>query len=282
MKTLDQKVAIITGATSGIGARIADVFVRAGAHVVLAGRREAEGKAVAESLGGTAGFIRADVSAEEDVEALVTRTVERHGRLDIMVNNAGTPGNRASVSDFDGEVFRRTLAVHVHGAMYGTKHAARQMLTQRSGSIINMASLAGKAAGWSGMDYSTAKAAVLHLTRCAAMDLGEHGIRVNSVSPGFVPTGIFAKGAGVAPSAADGSVDALAVVFDSVMKRHQAIETPVSTDDVAEAVLWLAGDASRLVTGQDIGVDAGTSVGRPSAMSREEFDSLRGLLAPRQ
>ncbi|MFD3589506.1 SDR family NAD(P)-dependent oxidoreductase [Streptomyces sp. NPDC058683] len=180
MKTLDKKVAIVTGATSGIGARIAEAFVHEGAHVVLAGRREAEGESKASSLGETATFVRTDVSVEEDVEALVAHTVERHGRLDIMVNNAGGPGNGASVTGFDGEVFQRTLAVHVHGTMYGTKYAARQMLAQRSGSIINMASLAGKVAGWSGLDYSTAKAAVLHLTRCSAVDLGEHGIRVNS------------------------------------------------------------------------------------------------------
>ncbi|MGW6901476.1 SDR family oxidoreductase [Streptomyces sp. NPDC054919] len=130
------------------------------------------------------------------------------------------------------------------------------------------------------MDYSTAKAAGLHPTRCSTIDLGEHGIRVKSVSPGFVPTGIFAKGAGVGSSAADGSVDAIAAVFDPVMKHKQAIGMPVPTADIAAAALWLASDASQLVTGkQDVGIDAGTSAGRPIGMFGEERDGVRSLLA---
>ncbi|MCE7002250.1 SDR family oxidoreductase [Kibdelosporangium philippinense] len=121
----------------------------------------------------------------------------------------------------------------------------------------------GKAAGWSGLDYSTAKAAVIHLTRCAAVDLAQHAVRVNSVSPGFVPTGIFAKGGGLDPSMADTTAEKLAAGTTTLTAGVQPIEEIVTTDDVAAAVLWFASDASRLVTGQDIGVDGGVSAGRP-------------------
>ncbi|AEW98486.1 SDR family NAD(P)-dependent oxidoreductase [Streptantibioticus cattleyicolor] len=279
MKSLEGKVAVVTGATSGIGARIAELFVAEGARVVLAGRREREGEERAAALGSSASFVRCDVSVEADVEALVGHAVERHGRLDVMVNNAGGPGNMASVTDFDAEVFARTLSVHVTGVMLGIKHAGRQMVAQGSGSIVNVASLAGKIAGWSGLDYSTAKAAVLHLTRCAAIDLGEHGVRVNSVSPGFVPTGIFAKGAGVEASAADASADSAVAVFETLMKDSQPIFRTISTDDIAAAALWFASDASRLVTGQDVGVDGGVSAGRPASVSRADRERIRGLLS---
>ena len=165
MGILDGKVAIVTGATSGIGAAIAEKFIAEGASVVLAGRREAEGEARAAALGERAVFVRADVTVEAEVSALVDHAVGRFGRLDIMVNNAGTPGNMTPVVDFDADVFARTMAVHVGGVLLGTKHAGRVMAAQRSGSIINMASRVGKAAGYSGLDYSTAKAAVIHFTR---------------------------------------------------------------------------------------------------------------------
>ncbi|ARF83299.1 SDR family NAD(P)-dependent oxidoreductase [Kitasatospora aureofaciens] len=279
MKSLHHKVAVVTGATSGIGARIAEVFAGEGAYVVLAGRREREGHERAAALGEQATFVRCDVSLEADVEALVGHAVDRYGRLDIMVNNAGGPGNMASVTDFDTEVFARTMAVHVAGVMLGIKHAARQMVVQRSGSIINVASLAGKIAGWSGLDYSTAKAAVLHLTRCTAVDLGEYQVRVNSVSPGFVPTGIFAKGAGADASVADAAAPSAAAMFKPLLDSNQPLPGTVATDDVAAAALWLAGDASRLVTGQDLAVDGGMTAGRPAAVSRAERTRMRDHLS---
>jgi NAD(P)-dependent dehydrogenase (short-subunit alcohol dehydrogenase family) len=276
---MEQTVAIVTGATSGIGARIAQLFVAEGARVVLAGRRADEGERTAASLGGDASFFRTDVSSDEDMAALVRHTVERYGQLDVMVNNAGTPGNMAPVTEYDLDVFARTMAVHVHGTLLGIKHAGRQMTAQRSGTIINMGSVAGKAGGWAGLDYSVAKAAIIQLTRSAAVDLGEYGVRVNSVSPGFVPTGIFAKGAGVPSSTADAAVASLAAGATSLVSGVQSIAAVVTPDEVATAVLWLAGNSSRLVTGQDIGVDGGVSAGRPVATLRAERDHLRQVLS---
>lgn len=278
MTNLSQKVAVITGATSGIGTGIAELFVAEGAYVVLAGRRTDEGRKRVAELGDRASFVRTDVSVEADVEALVSQAVERHGRIDIVVNNAGGPSNLSPVIEYDVDAFARTLAVHVTGTLLGIKYAGRQMAAQRSGSIINVGSIAGKAAGWSGLDYSTAKAAIIHLSRCAAVDLGQYAVRVNSVSPGFVPTGIFAKGGGIDPSVADSTAAKIIADGQQLTVGVQPIEELVSIDDVAAAVLYLAGDASKLITGQDIGVDAGVSAGRPFAAMSADRIRLRDVL----
>ena len=200
MNVLRGKVAVISGGTSGIGARTAELFVAEGAAVVIGGRRELEGKELTSRLGPSVRFVRADVSVETDVESLIGHTVEEFGRLDILVNNAGVGGQPpGGWSAIDIDRFWAVLAVHIGGVVAGIKHAAPVMTRQGSGSIISTASIGGLVAGWTGVDYSTAKAAVIHLTRCAAIELGQHGVRVNSVSPGPIPTGIFGKAAGMAP-----------------------------------------------------------------------------------
>jgi NAD(P)-dependent dehydrogenase (short-subunit alcohol dehydrogenase family) len=278
MTSLKDKVTVVTGATSGIGAAMARLFVAEGAYVVLAGRREDEGlKRVAE-LGDRAAFVRTDVTVEADVEALVEQAVERHGRVDVMVNNAGGPSNGGPVTEYDADAFTRTLAVHVTGTLLGTKYAGRQMAVQRSGSIINLGSLAGRIAGWSGLDYSVAKAAVIHLSRCAAVDLGQYGVRVNCVSPGFVPTGIFAKGGGLDHSSADATAAKLAAGAQALVVGVQALEEVVRPEDVAAAALWLAGDGSALVTGQEIAVDGGVSAGRPPSAMADDRNRIRNVL----
>lgn len=162
MKVMQGKVAIITGGTSGIGAATAELFAAEGATVVIGARRREEGEALAAKLNGD--FVRTDVSVEADVEALVTRTADRHGRLDVLVNSAGDPGPGGSIADVDLDRFQKTFAVHLGGVLLGMKHASRVMLRQGHGSIVNIASTTGRLAGWSGLGYSTAKAAVIHLT----------------------------------------------------------------------------------------------------------------------
>lgn len=177
--------------------------MREGARVVVTGRRVAEGEAVARRLGPDARFVAADLLDDVASRDVVARTVEWFGRIDILVNNAGTPGQAVSVTDLDLADFDRALAVHVRAPLALIQHAARHMLPRRSGSIINVASVSGLRAGFSGPDYSIAKAAMVHLTRCAAVDLGQSGIRVNTISPGPVATGIHAKAVGAAGAAAD-------------------------------------------------------------------------------
>jgi len=272
MFALANKVAVITGATSGIGARTAEVFAAEGAKVIIAGRRRDVGEALATSLG--AMFTRTDVTVEADVEALISETVERFGRLDVLINNAGDAGSGASIADADLERFQRTLAVHVGGVLLGTKYAARAMLAQESGSIVNVASITGRLAGWAGLGYSSAKAAVIQLTRGAAIELSERGIRVNSVSPGPILTGIFAKGAGMDPAEADRTAPALEPAFLGALERYQPIHRAGVTDHVAQAALWLASDASSFVTGHDLVVDGGISAGRPASVAIAERAEL--------
>jgi len=270
MLPLEGKVAVITGATSGIGARTAEVFVANGAKVVIAGRRSDRGEKLAEKLGDAASFIRADVSVEADVEAIIDHAVDRFDRLDCLVNNAGRGSQYAAIADVDLEQFDAVIAVHLRAVLAGMKYAARVMAVQGTGSIINVASVNGFRAGLGGHYYSAAKAGSIHLTRCAAMELGEKGIRVNSLSPGMIVTGAFAKFLGMEPDVADDHPEYSEGAIGSVVARWQSLQYVGSTDDVAQAALFLASDASRFVTGQNLVVDGGISAGWPIAAARPD------------
>jgi len=191
MGALNGKVAIVTGGTSGIGEKIAELFVEEGAKVVVAARRQEEGRALEKRLG--VRFIRTDVANEADVKAMVGRTVEWFGRVDCLVNNAGVPAPMISITEIDVASIDQLLAINVRGVMLGIKHVAPVMLAQGSGSIINIGSVAGLRGGASGHIYSASKAAVHSITQTAAAELGEKGIRVNGVVPGAIVTGIFAR-----------------------------------------------------------------------------------------
>jgi NAD(P)-dependent dehydrogenase (short-subunit alcohol dehydrogenase family) len=214
------------------------------------------------------------VSHEEDVAALVEVAVRDYGQLDIMVNNAGEPGPVGSIATLDLDRFNRTVAVHVGGVLAGMKYAAQPMMAARSGSIINMASTTARLAGWSGIGYSAAKAAVVQATRAVAVELGEYDVRVNSISPGPILTGIFAKGAGLGDDAADRSAGDLGPAFVDALALWQPIRRAGRPDDVAEAARWLGSDASAFVTGIDLVVDGGISAGRPNAVSVAERATL--------
>ena len=278
MGVLDGKVAVITGGTSGIGARTAELFACEGAATVIAGRRAAQGQAQAAKLGPKAVFVRADVAVEADVASLVTGTVERYGRLDCLVNCAGEGGSPGGIATVDLSRLQRTLALHLGGVVAGMKHAAPVMAAQRSGSIINVASIGGHIAGWTFLDYSAAKAAIIQLTRCAAAELGQQGVRVNSVSPGPILTGLFGKGAGLDPARADQDATRLEPVFTARLEAYQPIRRAGVPADVAAAVLWLASDASSFVTGQDLAIDGGILAGRPPAASAADFSAIAQAL----
>jgi NAD(P)-dependent dehydrogenase (short-subunit alcohol dehydrogenase family) len=257
MGALSGKVAIVTGATSGIGERIAQVFVDEGARVVVAARREAEGAALERRLG--VSFIRTDVAREDDVKAMVAHALDRFGRVDCLVNNAGAGLPMAGLADIDMATFDAVFAVNVRGVLVGMRHVAPAMLAQGSGSIVNVASIAGLRGGISGHVYTASKGAVLALTRSVAAELGEKGVRVNSISPGAIVTGIFAKGAGVEGSKADKVTDLVKDLF----AKAQPIPRAGLPEDVARAAVFLASDGSSFVNGQDLVVDGGlTSVAR--------------------
>lgn len=251
MSALDGKVAIVTGGTSGIGERIAEVFVAEGAKVVVAARRQEEGEKLAQRLGVT--FIRADVANEDDVKTMVDHAVKAFGRVDCLVNNAAVPSPMVSITEIDAATIDQLLAVNVRGVLLGIKHVAPAMLRQKSGSIINIGSIAGLRGGVSGHIYTASKGAVHALSRSAAAELGEKGIRVNALIPGAIVTGIFAKNAGVEGAKADKLTDVLKAAFATA----QPIPRAGLPDDIAAAALWLVSDDSSFVTGQAIVVDGG-------------------------
>ncbi len=254
MGALDGKVAIVTGGTSGIGERIVEVFVEEGAKVVIAARRQAEGQALEKRLG--VRFVRTDVATESDVKAMVDHTVNWFGRVDCLVNNAGVPAPMVSITAIDVPTIDRLLAVNVRGVLLGIKHVAPAMLSQKAGSIINISSVAGLRGGLSGHIYSASKGAVQALTRSAAAELGEKGIRVNSNTPGAIVTGIFGKAAGVEGSKADRVADVVKDAFALL----QPIPRAGATDDIAKTAAFLASEGSSFVNGQDIVVDGGLSI----------------------
>jgi NAD(P)-dependent dehydrogenase (short-subunit alcohol dehydrogenase family) len=239
-----------------------------------------QGDVQAAKLGSRAKFVRADVSSEADVAALITGAAERHGRLDCLVNCAGEGGTPGGIATLDLGRLQRTLAIHLGGVVAGMKYAAPVMAAQRSGSIINVASIGGHIAGWTFLDYSAAKAAVIQLTRSVAAELGEHGVRVNSVSPGPILTGIFGKGAGLEPAQADQDAARLEPVFRARLEAYQPIGRAGVPADVAAAMLWLASDASSFVTGQDLAIDGGILAGRPPAASAADFAAIAEALLP--
>ena len=281
MGRLDGNVAIITGASSGIGLAMAERFVQEGAFVVLAARRAELGAQIAARLGAErATFVTTDVTDEAHVAALVAHAVDRHGRVATMINNAGgtDPGTVGSVTTIDLEAADRVFAANVRSVVAGMKHVAPIMVAQRSGSIVNVASIAGHKAGYSSSTiYSASKAAVLQLTRSVAMELSEAGVRVNSISPGAIATGIFAKALGLADGeAADATADRIGAVFAA----GQPIPRAGRPLDIADAAVFLASAESSFISGTDLLVDGALLAGRAWTAHQRGLAGMRVLLAP--
>jgi NAD(P)-dependent dehydrogenase (short-subunit alcohol dehydrogenase family) len=272
MTRLDGKVCIITGATSGIGRRTAEVFAAEGARVVIAGRRAPEGQAVAAALGAACDFVQTDVTDEAQVRALVDFTVTKHGRVDCLFNNAGGPAPPGGIESIPAVGFDAAIATLLRSVLFGMKHVAPVMVRQRSGSIINNGSVAGQRAGLSSsLVYSAAKAAVIHLTRCVAMQLGEQCVRVNSISPGGIATGMFGKVAGLPAEQAERTAETAKVALASM----QPIPRAGLPDDVAAAAVFLASDAAAFVNGHDLVVDGGLIGGQRWSQQQERLQAMR-------
>lgn len=275
MGMLDGKVAIITGATSGIGARTAELFVEEGARVLFTGRRKPEGEALAKRLGEAARFEQADATVEADWKRVLDQTLASFGRLDCLFNNAGGPAPTGGIAGIPVEGFDAAMALLVRSVMLGMKHAAPVMMRQRSGSIVNNGSIAAHRAGYSSsIVYAAAKAAVNHLSRSVAMELGEHNVRVNSVSPGLIATGIMPKALGMEAGKADKLVAELAPRY----AKMQPIPRAGAPEDIAQCVLWLASERSSFVNGTDIVVDGGMIGGRMYSPQQEGLKQMKAAL----
>ncbi len=260
MDMLKGKVAIITGATSGIGRRSVERFVEEGARVLFCGRRAELGASLQAALGAErCRFVRADVTQEADVERVIAECVKAWGRIDCLFNNAGGPAPQGGIEATPAAGFDAAFATLVRSVMLGMKHAAPIMIKQRSGSIINNGSVAAVRAGLStSMTYSAAKAAVVHLSNCVAMQLGEQNVRVNCISPGGIATGIFGKAFGLSSEAAEKSAEAV----KAGLAKLQPIPRAGITDDIANAAVFLASDQSSFINGHNLVVDGGLVGGR--------------------
>jgi NAD(P)-dependent dehydrogenase (short-subunit alcohol dehydrogenase family) len=255
MGRLEGKTAIITGGSSGIGAATVRLFAEEGARVLIADAQPERGEALASELGDAVVFRKVDVTREEDLQTAVEEVMKRWDRLDCIYNNAGFGGALGSIETTTVEEFDITFDVLLKGVFLGIKHAAPAMRATGGGSIISTASVAGLKTGESPHLYSVAKAAVIHLTRSVALELGAHGIRVNCICPGIVATPLAAGRA----NASDESLKKLA----DGLARTQAMGRVGQPEDIARAALWLASDDSEWVTGHAQVVDGGAYAGRP-------------------
>lgn len=274
MGRLSGKVAVITGGASGIGRSTVELFVREGAAVVIGDLQDDKGERLVEELGPRTAYLRTDVGEEKDIEALVAHALARFGRLDCIFNNAGVAGVAGSITDIPADAFDATMRVLLRGVFLGIKHAARVMRDQRSGSIISTASVAGLDTSFGPHVYDAAKAAVIHLTKSVAKELGESNVRVNCICPGFIATPIFGKSHGLATQVADQTVEPV----KEWLSEAQPIPRAGLPQDIANAALWLASDESTFVSGHALVVDGALLAGRRWADRQKFREQMRAAL----
>src|SRR5712672_1700069 len=246
-RTMSTQVVLITGGLTGIGRAAAVAFARKGAKVVVAGRRDEAGRALVKelrSLGSEAEFINADVRKEDDVRAMVDKTVERFGRLDVAVNNAGSEGKGGPITDQTAESFDATFETNVLGVVLSMKHEVRAMQAQGSGSIINISSTYGHRGAAYASIYVGAKHAVEGITKSVALELAKTGIRVNAVAPGPTDTGMLTRFTGTAENKA-------------ALQKQVPLDRLGLSEEIADGIVFISSDGAKWITGEILNVDGG-------------------------
>lgn len=245
---MKNKVILVTGAASGIGAAIANTFAAAGAKVMVSDIDEKGGKKVVKRIergGGTAKFIAADTSKPDDLKKLVKQTTKTYGALDVAVNNAGVGGPQTPVGDYPIDDWRRVIDINLSGVFYGMHYQIPALLKNGGGSIINIASILGQVGTPGASAYVAAKHGVVGLTQNAALEYAQQGIRVNAVGPGYIETPLLTD---------NDSFDEAAMEQLKALHPMGRLGQP---NEVAELVLWLASDRASFVTGSYYNVDGG-------------------------
>jgi NAD(P)-dependent dehydrogenase (short-subunit alcohol dehydrogenase family) len=269
MDRLKDKVAVITGAASGIGRGTVELFVREGARVIAADIQDEKGRELERGFNGQVKYVRCDVMSETDIQGAMQAAVDAYGGLDILFNNAGAGGSPQTIEDMTGEAWDRSMNLLLRSVALGIRYAIPHMKKRGGGSIVNTASVAGLQAGMGPIAYSVAKCGVLHLSRVAAAQLGRSKIRVNAICPGLILTDIFAAGAREM-----GAPDAMLAAIKSTMTEMAPDAQPIPKggvpDDIAQACLFFASDESQFVTGTHIVVDGGMTTGPRHAWDPEE------------
>jgi len=280
MNRLKGKVAVITGAASGIGRGTVELFVREGAQVIAADIQDDKGKELERGFNGQVKYVRCDVMHEEDIKGAMQAAVDTYGGLDIVFNNAGAGGSPNTIEDMTGEAWGRSMNLLLRSVALGIRYAIPHMKARGGGSIINTASIAAIQAGMGPVAYSVAKAGVIHLSKVSAAQLGRSKIRVNAICPGFILTDIFGSGM----RSMGMSAEMAQQVFEG-MKQSAPDAQPIPKggmpEDIAQACLFFASDDSVFVTGTHVVVDGGMTTGPRTAWDPAEQQRMMELRAQR-
>jgi NAD(P)-dependent dehydrogenase (short-subunit alcohol dehydrogenase family) len=272
MGKLEGKVAVITGAASGLGRASAVRFAAEGAAVVAADLNSQGGELLVSEIaaaGGRAVYQRTDVTSEQDIKSLVDRAVREYGRLDITYNNAGVIGATGSIETTTEAEWDKTFAILIKAVFFGIKHSAAPMRAAGAGSIISTASIAGLSGSFRLHAYSASKAAVINLTRTAAIELGKDRIRVNCICPGVISTPLV-----------HGGIPGGKEILDPILGKAQPLQRAGQAEDIANMAMFLASDEANWITGAAMVVDGGFTAGTPFQLAGVEQQLSAGYSGP--
>ena len=274
MRFLDKTV-IVTGAASGIGAAATALFAGEGATVFASDIDVAGGEKLVRETPGDVRFVECDVCDPAAIKALMDHAAQETGGIDTLFNNAGAGGARESIAEIEPEAWDRTMDLLLRSVAMGIRYAAPHMKGRKGASIVNVSSVAAVGPGYSPTTYAVAKAGVLHLTKCAATDLAQFGIRVNAVQPGFINTNIFTATMDI-PDAAKEQAKAMIAQMSS---NAQPVARGGQSDDIAQAVAFLASEQAGFMTGASMVVDGGITLGPRHSWDPEEAGAFEALMA---
>jgi NAD(P)-dependent dehydrogenase (short-subunit alcohol dehydrogenase family) len=269
------KTVIVTGAASGIGAAATALFAGEGATVFASDIDVAGGEKLARETPGDVRFVECDVCDPAAIKALMDHAAQDTGGIDTLFNNAGAGGARESIAEIEPEAWDRTMDLLLRSVAMGIRYAVPHMKGRKGASIVNVSSVAAVGPGYSPTTYAVAKAGVLHLTKCAATDLAQFGIRVNAVQPGFINTNIFTATMDI-PDAAKEQAKAMIAQMSS---NAQPVARGGQSDDIAQAVAFLASEQAGFMTGASMVVDGGITLGPRHSWDPEEAGAFEALMA---